>query len=293
MKRRDFIKTTAGVALSAAPLLNLVCGPKPGQLDKIGLQLYSVRDLMRKDFTGTITKVAEAGFAYVEFAGYYDNPPQDIRALLDKLGLTSPANHTSYNLLTEENLPQTIEAAKIIGHEYLVLPSLPRERRAPGQPRGQRPPKPVITADRVKELIDIFNRIGESCKEAGLRFAFHNHRAEFKQTEDGGILYDMLVEGTDPELVDFEMDLGWAIAAGADPLVYFEKFPGRFPLFHIKDFNDEKKPIAIGQGTIDYAPIFAGAGQSGAIYYIVEFEGREDTLDHSIACLNYLKTLTF
>jgi len=293
MKRRDFIKTTAGVTLSAAPLLTLACGPKPGQLDKIGLQLYSVRDLMRKDFAGTITKVAEAGFAYVEFAGYYDNPPQDIRALLDKLGLTSPANHTGYNLLTEENLPQTIEAAKIIGHEYLVLPSLPRERRDPGQPRGQRRSEPVFTVEKVKEFVDTFNRIGESCKKEGLRFAFHNHRAEFQQIEGSGILYDMLVEGTDPELVDFEMDLGWAIAAGADPLVYFEKFPGRFPLFHIKDFNEEKKPIAIGQGTIDYAPLFARAEQAGALYYIVEYEGREDTLGNSIACLNFLKELTF
>ncbi len=293
MKRRDFIKTTAGVALSAAPLLNFACGPKPKKLDKIGLQLYSVRDLMKDDFEGTITKVAEAGFAYVEFAGYYDRAPQDIRALLDKLGLTSPANHTGYNLLTEENLPQTLEAAKIIGHEYVVLPSLPRERRDPGQPRGERPSEPVFTVDSVKRFVETFNRIGESCKAAGLRFAYHNHRTEFKQIEGGGILYDMLVEGTDPSLVDFEMDLGWAVAAGADPLAYFEKYPGRFPLFHLKDFNKEDQPIAIGQGRINYAPFFARAEQAGAIYYIVEFEGREDTLGNSIACLDYLKKMTF
>jgi sugar phosphate isomerase/epimerase len=302
MKRRTFLKTSAGATLLTNSLFNIGYSLVPNKLDKIGIQLYSVRDLMRDDFEGTITKVAEIGYDQVEFAGYYDRDPKDIRDLLDKLGLTSPASHLGYNLLQDDTLKQTIETAKILGNKYLILPSLPRERSGQQRPRPQgqqrpqegqprqRPPQPTFTADKVKEFIDIFNHIGESCKNSGLKFAFHNHQTEFQEIEGHGIMFDMLLKGTEPDLVDYEIDLGWAVAAGADPLAYLEKYPGRFKLFHVKEVD---RTTLIGEGKIDFATIFSKSKQAGVLYYIVEFEGREKHIESISKSLNYLKNLTF
>jgi len=316
MKRRDFIKTSAAAVLSSGSLLNLGFTAGLGKLDKVGLQLYSVRGQMQEDFTGTLKKVAEAGYDQVEFAGYYDHSPAEIKALLDQLGLTAPACHTGYNTLKEDQLQQTIDAAKTIGHEFLVMPVLPIERPPrppqPPQPKpqpasdstsgpgeqavaGQRPRRepPSFTLDQVKNFADIFNRVGEACRKADLRFAYHNHSMEFKAVEEGEMMYDLLLQQTDPGLVDFEIDLGWAVAAGADPLAYFEKYPGRFKLFHVKDMNEENRSVAVGQGKIDFASIFAHSKKAGAQYYIVEYEGREDPVASVAASVKYLKNMTF
>lgn len=307
------------------PLLNSSCQAKQRKLDKVGLQLYSVRQLMQQDFTGTITRVVQAGYDQVEFAGYYNHSPEEIKALLDKLAITSPANHTQYNTLKEDTIEQTINAAKIIGHEYLVLPSLPMEfprpprqqpqgnqpgqkppegqkpsenqkppEGQPVQPPRQRPQMPAFTLDKVKEFAAIFNRIGETCKQAGLGFAYHNHSMEFNKIEGSeDIMYDVLLKESNPEYVDFEMDLGWAVAAGADPLAYFDKFPGRFKLFHVKDMNAENQSVVNGQGVIDFAPIFAQSENAGVKYYIVEYEGREEPMASVEAGVKFLKNMTF
>lgn len=319
MKRREFLKASAvGVALGATPLMNFGCGPR--KLDKIGLQLYTMGRTLRDDFEGTITAVAEAGYDFVEFAGYNDVAPQDVRALIDRLGLTSPANHTGANLLTEETLPETIAAAKIVGHEYLVLPSLPREMpanfqmpprppaqapqgerpaRGEGEPQGERPqwtppPPPVYTVEKTLEFVQTFHRIGEACREAGLRFAFHNHQTEFQELDGGGgIMMDVMLQESDPDLVDFEIDLGWAIDAGADPVAYFEKYPGRFKLFHVKDLTDDGQPAVIGTGNVDFVPIFANSGLAGVKYYIVEQDGAPDPIANVTDSINFLRSLTF
>jgi sugar phosphate isomerase/epimerase len=310
MKRRDFIKKSAAAVLTSKALLNLGFAAETGKLANVGLQLYSVRGQMQEDFSGTLKKVAEAGYDQVEFAGYYDHSPAEIKALLDQLGLTSPACHTGYNTLKEDQLQQTIEAAKTIGHEYLIMPVLPFDR--PPRPRpqptsdststpggqaqaDQRPRRepPAFTLDQVKNFCDIFNRVGENCKQAGLRFAYHNHSMEFQQVEESGFMYDLLLQQTDPDLVDFEIDLGWAVAAGADPLAYFEKYPGRFKLFHVKDMNEENRSVAVGQGKIDFAKIFAQSEKAGVKYYIVEYEGREDPIASVAASVKYLKNMTF
>ncbi len=308
MKRRDFI-ASVGAGLATPTLPGIGCSPAPGKLKKVGLQLYSVRGLMRDDFEGTLARVAEAGYDEVEFAGYYERTPREIKALLEKFGLTSPANHNSYDTLKEENLAKTIEAANIIGHKYLILPSLPRpqSREKPVPPGGQppqgrqrlpegqrqRPQEPAFTADQVKEIADIFNKIGESCHKAGLGFAYHNHRFEFQRVEDGDVMYDMMLKLTDPALVDYEIDLGWAVAAGADPLAYFQKYPGRFTLFHVKDMNEENVSVAVGKGKIDFPKIFARSELAGAKYYIVEYEGREEPMSSCADSVKYLKSITF
>ncbi|HPG38130.1 MAG TPA: sugar phosphate isomerase/epimerase [bacterium] len=329
MNRRDFLKNTAGAALftGAIPLLKSNSLAAQRKLDKIGLQLYSVRQLMQQDFTGTLTRVAQAGYDEVEFAGYYNQSPEAVKALLQELKITSPANHSQYNTLKEDTIEQTIAAAKIIGHSYLILPSLPMEfPRAGGQrppqgsqtgqtlPADQQPPKPegqqgqppqqpqprprpqmpAFTLEKVKEFAAIFNRVGETCKKAGLGFAYHNHTMEFQKIEGSeDIMYDVLLKETNPDYVGYELDLGWAVAAGADPLAYFEKFPGRFPFFHVKDMNAEKQSVIEGQGIIDFASIFAQSAKAGVKYYIVEYEGREEPMASVEACVKYLKNLTF
>ena len=132
------------------------------------------------------------------------------------------------------------------------------------------------------------------CKDAGFKFAFHNHKHEFVEVDSSGVLmYDMLLQETDPELVDFEMDIGWAVAAGADPLIYFKKYPGRFKLFHVKDMDDDNHSVVVGKGKIDFTSIFAQSKLAGVKYYIVEYEGREDPVSSVAQCVAYLKKMSF
>lgn len=332
MKRRKNFKplTVAGIILSVVLLLNVTCSSRPKKLDKIGLQLFTMGFQAMSDIEGVLASVKEAGYDQVEFAGYGNKTPEEIRAILDSLGLTSPAVHAR-NLFTDEGLAEAIDAAKIIGHKYLILPSLPRELptgeaqqqgappvrppaqgidsarvrqvpqggRQPGDTAGQpspifqRPPDPTYTVEQIKKFAAEFNRIGKVCKDAGLSFAFHNHQIEFKKVEDGGVLIDILLEETDPKLVSFEMDLGWAIAGGGDPLEYLDKYPGRFKLFHVKDITEENEPCVVGEGTIDFAAIFVKSKKAGVEYYFVEQDGAPEPVANITASAQYLKNLTF
>lgn len=316
MKRRDFLlrASAAGAAIGVTPFLNLSCSVPslnrnagPNKLEKVGLQLYTLSGLMTEDFEGTLEQVAAAGYDQVEFAGYFGRTPEESRAQLDRLGLTSPANHSG-NLLTDDGLTEAIEAAKVIGHEYLIAPTLPKElifvepELTEGEEMAEDAEAPSIfdmvqwptyTSAEIREIAADYNRIGEVCRQSGLRFAFHNHWAEFDEMEDGGILYDLLMEETDPDLVFFELDLGWAIAGGVDPLAYFAKAPGRFHLFHVKDITEAKSPCVVGEGIIDFAPIFAQSRQAGVRYYIVEQDMPPDPIANVGASVQNLKSITF
>lgn len=305
MRRREFIKTTAAAVLSSGTLFNVARSAGNRKLDKVGLQLYSVRNQMQEDFTGTMKKVAEAGYDQVEFAGYYDHSPADIKKLLDDLGMTAPACHSGYDLLKDDQIGKTIEAAKIIGHKYLIMPVPPVQgtprpqsqddssNAQSGQARRRRREPPTYSMDQVNTMADIFNHIGESCKKAGLGFAYHNHFMEFQKINDGELMYDLLLQKTDPNLVDFEMDLGWTIVGGGDPVAYFNKYPGRFKFFHVKDMNEDNQSVVVGQGKIDFAAIFDQSKKAGVKYYIVEYEGREDPVASVAASVAYLKKMTF
>ncbi|NQT24717.1 sugar phosphate isomerase/epimerase [candidate division KSB1 bacterium] len=295
MKRNMFMKLMM-LLFGTAVMMHLACINMPKKLDNVGLQLWSVRQAMQEDFKGTLIQIAEAGYDQVEFAGYYNHSPEEIKALLDSLGLTAPAAHVGYNLLSGENLQKTIEAAKIIGHEYLIMPSLPPVRppqpRPPQGERRRRERKPLSTEE-VKKIAAIFNEVGQACHDAGLKFAYHNHMHEFVTIDSADFMYDILLNETDPALVDFELDIGWAVAAGVDPLAYFEKYPGRFKLFHVKDMDEENQSVVVGKGTIDFVSIFAQSELAGAKYYVVEYEGREDPIASVAESVSFLKTLTF
>ncbi len=272
-------------------LIVLSCNHTAAQLDKVGLQLWSVRSAMETDFTGTLAKIADAGFDQVEFAGYYQKDPAEIKGILDSLGLTAPAAHLGYDQLSGKNFTASVEAAKIIGHNTLILPSLPRLETTEGeQAAWDDVPE---TREAVLKIAALFNEIGRACQKEGLRFAFHNHRNEFKTVDSGEVIMDILLRETDPSLVDFELDIGWAVAAGADPLAYLANYPGRFTYLHIKDMDAGNQSVVVGKGTIDFVKILAAAKKAGSKYYIVEYEGKKDPVASSAASVKYLKALKF
>lgn len=279
LNRRDFLKTSASAAFGGL-LMNkfhaheAMAGTK--SLSKIGVQLYTVRDLMKQDFAGTLEKVAKVGYNEVEFAGYFDNKPEDVRKLLDGLGLTAPAVHVGIDLLRDK-LDATLETAQIIGHKYIVCPWLA-------------PPDRVL--EKYKEHAALFNKVGEACQKAGFQFAYHNHDFEF-EAQDGKIPYDLLLAETDPKLVQMELDLFWIRKGGHDPLAYFEKHPGRFPLCHVKDMAEDEKMVEVGAGKIDFAQIFSHSKHAGLKHYFVEHDNPGDALQSITASYQHLMKLKF
>jgi sugar phosphate isomerase/epimerase len=281
MDRRNFLKTSLQVAggawlLGAGRSARLLGGNR--SIERIGVQLYTLRSLMREDFDGTLKRVAEVGYREVEFAGYYDRGPSEVKSLLSGLGLDAPATHVSLNQVQEDELDRTIESARAIGHRYLVVPSLP-------QPQRNR-------LDFYREVSDLFNRAGERCRQAGLGLAYHNHAFEFEPL-DGQIPYDVLLESTEPELVTMELDLFWIRRGGHDPLAYFERYPGRFALCHVKDMDDSGEMLDVGSGVIDFAAIFARSEQAGLKHYIVEHDRPESPIDSIRNSYRYLAVLRF
>ena len=289
MDRRTFLGT-----MTAATLLTRRLGlaADDHKIEKIGLQLYTVRDLMKQDFDGTLAKVAAIGYKEVEFAGYFDHSPKDVRAAVDRHGLTAPSAHIDYKSLGEK-FPEVIEAAKVVGHDYLVNPWIDEEIRK--QPDGR------------KQAAETFNRAGEACKKAGIQFAYHNHWFEFLSV-NGKLPYDFLLTEGDPNLVKMELDLCWITVGGQDPLRYFDRYPGRFPLVHVKDvkrvppvtaggaqdFGSSMKDMTeVGSGIIDWKKIFAQSDKAGIKHYFVEHDNPKKPLESIKTSYDYLARLRF
>jgi len=289
MDRRTFLGT-----MTAATLLTRRLGlaADDHKIEKIGLQLYTVRDLMKQDFDGTLAKVAAIGYKEVEFAGYFDHSPKDVRAAVDRHGLTAPSAHIDYKSLGEK-FPEVIEAAKVVGHDYLVNPWIDEEIRK--QPDGW------------KQAAETFNRAGEACKKAGIQFAYHNHWFEFLSV-NGKLPYDFLLTEGDPNLVKMELDLCWITVGGQDPLRYFDRYPGRFPLVHVKDvkrvppvtaggaqdFGSSMKDMTeVGSGIIDWKKIFAQSDKAGIKHYFVEHDNPKKPLESIKTSYDYLARLRF
>lgn len=291
MNRRSFLQTAATVG--AATLFTSRFGWAAGEhkIDKVGVQLYTVRDLMKDDFEGTIAKVAQIGYKEVEFAGYFGRTPQQVRALLEKDGLTAPSTHVQYDEL-DEKFPKVIEDSKTIGLKYIVCPWIPEEARK--------------SPDIWKQAAEKFNKCGEQTKNAGMQFAYHNHWFEFLPT-NGVLPYDELLKDCDAKLVKMEMDLCWITTAGGDPVKYFEKYPGRFPLVHVKDvkklphvsqggaqnFGDTVDLTEVGSGIIDWKRIFAKSDVAGIKHYIVEHDHPKQPLESIKTSYEYLSKLRF
>jgi|TARA_Y100001934_G_scaffold274182_1_gene365793 sugar phosphate isomerase/epimerase len=240
-----------------------------------GLALYTLRDAMGEDPKGTLETVYDDGYAYIEAAGYadgkfYNMTPQDFKSFLESIDIKPVSTHQGS--VTLENADQMIADVKAAGFEYFVVPV---------------PPMGMFTFDAeartmgmdgtAKELTDILTTLGKKCKEQGLKLLYHNHDFEYKENAEGIVPIEYMLENTDPEFVNFQMDLYWVTKAGADPVTYFEKYPGRFKLWHVKDMDDQGRFAPVGEGTIDFAKILANKDKSGMQYYFVE---QDQTFNH-------------
>lgn len=263
--RRGFLAALggAGAALALGGVA-AACAPARdrGSIDRIGLQLYTVRSLMARDVERTLEQVAAIGYREVEFAGYFDHSPARLREILDANGLAAPSAHVDFDALEGDGWARTIEAADTLGHHYLVAPWIPPEARR--------------SLDDYRRVAERLDGAGARAREAGLRLAYHNHEFEFEPLE-GAVPYDVLT-GTDPDLVLLQLDIYWVRKAGGDPLTYFRRHPGRFPSIHVKDMAADGAMVDVGAGAIDWRAIFAHADAAGVQHYFVEHDEPDDHL---------------
>lgn len=254
ISRRCFLQ--AGIAAMTFPSL----GSTDANRKPLGIQLYTLRDEMSENVPNTLSRLAQIGYKEVEFAGYFDHDAEELRRLLDEYGLVAPSSHVPLQLMHSEP-EKTIEIANALGHRYLVVPSLPAEQRQ--------------SIDQYRRIAETFNSLGEKCKAAGLQFAYHNHAFEFDLI-DGRVPYDVLLNETDPELVGMEMDVYWVSKAGQSPVRYITEWPGRFPLWHLKDMSSDGSMVDVGDGEIDFPALLENRDKAGLHHGFVEHDHPED-----------------
>jgi sugar phosphate isomerase/epimerase len=280
--RRNFLATLGvaalGIASGDAAAASEILAPRR-KLKRVGLQLYTVRDLMKADVPGTLAKVAAIGYKEVEFAGYFGNTPAQIRDLLRRNGLSSPSTHLPFESL-ESGWQKQLDDAKAAGHHWVTIAYIAEEKRK--------------TLDDWKRHAALFNRAAEQAKSAGLRFAYHNHDFEIRPI-GGTRPLDLLLTSTDPKLVDFEMDLYWVVFGGGSPLDFFKRYPKRFPLVHVKDSAGppDNKMVDVGQGKIDFRQIFAQSDRAGIEHYFVEHDQPADPIATITNSYKFLHALRF
>ena len=289
MKRREFIKTTAigtsGMLLSSyLSACNSTSAPKNVK-DNFGLQLYTLRDVLPNDPKGILKQVASFGYKQIESYEHKDlgifwgMKNTEFKKLMDDLGMTIISSHCDINTDFDRKAAEASE----IGMKYLLCPWLGPQKKI----------------DDFKKFAETFNQRGETCKKNGIRFGYHNHDYGFLALE-GKMPQDVLMQNTHKNLVDFEMDIYWVVTAGQDPIAWFDKYPGRFKLCHIKDrkkgapLSQRDASVDLGTGSIDFKKILKDAGTKGMEYYIVEQEAYENTtpIDAAKADAQYLKNFT-
>ena len=244
----------------------------------IGIQLYTLRDLLDTDLEGPLAALRQIGYTEVEFAGLHGHPAREVRAILDRVGLKAPGGHVGIPEITT-TIDQTIADAKILGYQYVICPWLPEDSRTP---------------DGYRKIGDSFNQAGEKLRAAGLTLGYHNHSFEFEPVGGGPACgYDLLLRATDPKLVVMELDLFWIRKGGKDPLVYFKNHPGRFRLVHIKDMAADGAMVDVGQGVIDWPELLSAARRAGVKHFLVEHDEPKDPLAFAKTSFQYLHTLRF
>lgn len=276
LSRRNFLKTTALAGAIAANPWNAVLAQNR-RVNNIGLQVYSLRTEMAQDFEGTLEKLAELGFKEIEFAGYFDKSPAQVRRILDRLGLSSPAAHIQLSAI-RAGLEREIDTAATIGQKYIVVPSLPADER---------------TLDHYRRHAELLNRAGEASKAVGIKMGYHNHSFEFEQQEQGKMGYDYLLYLTEADLVAMEMDLFWAVNANQDPVTWFQKYPGRFSMLHVKDMGTDGSMVDVGRGTIDFAELFTHADSAGFEHYFIEHDNPSDGINSIAYSYNSVNNIRF
>lgn len=247
----------------------LICAYNGNSQDKLGgLALYTVRDDMGVDAKTTLKAVADAGYKNIEAASYadgkfYNMTPAEFKKLLKDLKLTPISTHQGS--VTLDNADAMIADVKAAGFKYFVIPVPPM-----GLFKFDQETKTLGMTGGAANLTEIINTLGGKCHKAGLKLLYHNHDFEFKKDADGIVPIDYMLEHTDPKYVNFQMDLYWVTKAGADPVAYFKKYPGRFKIWHVKDMDDQGRFAPVGNGNIDFSRILANKKLSGMKYYMVE-----------------------
>ncbi|WP_210708124.1 sugar phosphate isomerase/epimerase family protein [Maribacter dokdonensis] len=233
-----------------------------------GLALYTVRDDMGKDAKATLQAVADAGYKNIEAAGYEDGKyygmtPSDFKGLLKSLKLKPISTHQS--AVTLDNADQMMADAKAAGFKYFVVPIPPM-----GMFTFNQENMTMGMTGTIEELAEILTTLGEKANKAGLKLLYHNHDFEFKKNENGIVPIDYLLENVDPKLLNFQMDLYWVTKAEANPIAYFNKYPGRFKIWHVKDMDEQGRFAPVGTGSIGFENILDNKELSGMKYYMVE-----------------------
>jgi sugar phosphate isomerase/epimerase len=255
ISRRQWMAGGAALAtsLAAGPLM---AHSLKSKLGKIGLQLYTVREIFAPDPMGTLEKVAAIGYREVEYGGggYDKMDHAALRAKMDALGLTCPSIHLGYDALGGD-FDGAVKMTKTLGADTIVVPWMAPAMR---------------NAESWKGAVANFNLWAGKLKQAGLGFAYHNHDFEFTVKAGSGNLFDMLVAEADPALVKIELDLFWAIAAGEDPKAVIKRLPGRIYAYHVKDRTADGKMVSVGKGVVDFADIFTLNKTAGVKHFYVE-----------------------
>jgi sugar phosphate isomerase/epimerase len=299
LTRRNFLHSAA----------TLVCGSAFLRCDRlmasplglpIGLQLYSIREMLAKDYEGTLKQVAALGYQEVEAAGFFDHTAPQVKNAMQAAGLRCVSAHYSFANLSKD-FDKIVEFNNALGTHYIIC-SFPGFKD-PSRVKDMSFPKQVesFTMDDYRWNADQFNRFGEKVKAVGIKFGYHNHTMEFSR-KDGVVPFDELLRLTDPELVTIEMDCGWVVVGGADPVDYLRRYPSRISMLHVKDFKHSDKPASVtapppaaqlGQGILDYRPVFEAARKAKIAHYFVEQEGYDIPPMEALKIdANYMKKLT-
>ena len=272
--RRDFLRISTASTLGIMALGPLGCSQGASGNKKVpgvGLQLYTIRDAMDNDVPGSLKKVADLGYKYVELASYdsgkfYGYSHAEFKKMVDDLGMVALSSHTQVEAagITLDNAKMMADTHAELGVEYCVQPWIEEVDR---------------NIESYKKMIGDWNEVGKIMKESGIQFGYHNHNFEFKPVDGIVPYYDIFLPEMDADLITMELDLYWATKAGQDPVEMFEKYPGRFQLWHVKDMLEETAPFydvikedicSVGEGVIDFKRIFAAKDTAGMKYFFVE-----------------------
>jgi sugar phosphate isomerase/epimerase len=284
LSRRDFLGALGALALGPGMMeANRPIARSPNYLTRIGIQLYTVREILQQDFEGTLAALAGIGITEVElYSGLYERKAKDIRAILDRHGLSAPSGHVGLPDLTD-TLQQTIDNARALGQQYVVVASFPAE---------------MHTVAGYTGAARALNAAGPKLRAAGLTLGFHNHADEFVPLEgergpSGAprIGYDILLEQTDPSHVVMELDIYWIRKGRRDPLDYFARYPGRFHMLHVKDMAADGSMVDVGAGTTDWKAIFRQAHAAGVRHYFLEHDEPKDPIAFARTGYQYLRSI--
>ena len=278
--RRNFLISGSSIALASAllPLSGCMSQARTAKAG-VGVQIYSVRDALKADFHGTMEKVANIGYKYIEAydlainGSLFGMPPADYKKVVDDLGMSVVSSHSTY--FTPGQAEGVLEAAQEAGLKYVIVPWLGNELRQD-----------------YSAVAENLNKVGEVFKGSGVQLGYHNHDFEFKK-QNGQIPLEIMLQNTEPDLVTFQADLYWVTRGGMNPMDLISKYPGRFSSFHIKDSDTALEQTTVGTGIIDFETILKEKQLSGWEYYFVEDERRGDPFANLEAAFNYLNTADF